>query len=210
MYTDKTTIENYLLTTIDASFDTQITAWCSSVKTWIDNYTGRTFEATQAVKKYDGEGGRCLDVYDLVSVNSIWLVANNATGDAGSRQLTTADFYLYSDFENEPTRTPFNEIELARYGRYSYFTRGQQNIWIDGVWGYSTAVPDDIKMIATKLVASIIKSGKDGGIKSFSEGDYSVTRETFSNMLTSDLAVKDVLDWYKKPKALNGFKISRI
>lgn len=206
MYTTETDIENYLLTTIDDSFSTQVSSWISAVQRWIDNYTGRNFEASTLTKKFDGNNDDDLQVYDLLSVDTIWLTANDSTADAGSCTLSPTDFYLYRNDDPNPVNQPYNRIELNRYGHYATFPYGQQNIWIKGNWGYSVNVPDDIKMVATKLVGAIVNTGKDGNVRSFSEGDYSVT---FDNIINRDLQIKQVLDWYKRPAQLGGFNISR-
>lgn len=204
-YTDQTSIENYLLTDIDASFSTQITTWISAVQKWIDNYTDRTFEASTTTKKYDGKSKHFLMVDDLLSVNTLWFVSNDSTSDANTNSLATTDYYLYQN--DDPNKTPYNKVVLNPNGSYQTFDWGLQNIWIKGSWGYSTTVPEDIKMVATKLVGAIINTGKDGNVRSFSEGDYSVT---FSNLLNSDLSIKQVLDWYKKPSKIGGFTATRV
>jgi hypothetical protein len=71
-------------------------------------------------------------------------------------------------------------------------------------------VPDDIKMVATKMVASIIKVGKDEAIKSFSQGEYSVTYSDFSRLMNQDVGIKSVLDWYKKKPKITGYTMTRI
>ena len=44
-YTDKTSIENYMLKTIDVSFASQISAWIEAMENFIDKHTGRNFVA---------------------------------------------------------------------------------------------------------------------------------------------------------------------
>lgn len=207
-YTTETDIENYLLTDIDSSFSSQITSWIASVKQWIDNYTNRTFEVAASTKKFDGNGKNSLYLDDLLSVDTIWFTANDSTSDAQTETLATTDFYLYQN--DDPNKTPYNKILINPNGDYRTFEYGKQNIWIKGSWGYSATVPDDIKMVATKLVASLIKAGKDEGVQSFSQGDYSVTYRSFQSLINNDLGVKDILDWYKKKTPITGYKISRI
>lgn len=207
-YTSEEQIERYLLTTIDSSFSSQVSTWISAAQKWIDNYTNRTFEAVTETKKYDGNGLAHLYVDDLVSVDTIWFTANNATADAGTITLSTTDYYLYQN--DDPNRTPKNKIVLNPYGGQHCFDRGWQNIWVKGSFGYAATVPEDIQMVATKLVASIIKTGKDDGVQSFSQGDYSVTYRSFESIINNDLSVKTILNFYKKPTAINGFKMSRI
>lgn len=207
MYTSETEIENYLLTTIDSSFSSQVETWISMVTKYIDNYTDRTFEASSTTKKFDGTGKPILHLDDLVSVTTIWMTANDSTSDANTKTLSTTDFYLYQN--DDPNETPYNKLLMNPKGSYNVFEKGYQNIWISGSWGYSTSVPDDIKMVATKLVSSIINTGKKDGVKDFTEGDFSVTYESFNSILNRDLSVKAILDYYKKPKEITGFNVSR-
>lgn len=206
-YTTKQQVENYLQIDISTDLDTQVDSWIGMAEKYINTYTDRSFEASTETKKYAG-GDDSIWVDDLLSVNNVWMVENDATGDAGTTELSTTDYYLKQG--DNANKTPYNKIEISENGNYNYFESGQLNIWINGSWGFSTVVPEDIKMVATKLVASIVKSGKDGNIKSFSEHDYSVTYIDFENVLNSDIGVKSVLDMYKRSKAFNGFDLTKV
>jgi len=207
-YTTEENIENYLLTTIDSTFSTQIDTWIDMAEKWIDNYTDRTFEASTATKKFDGNGKHYLMVDDLISITSFWQVENDSTADANTDTLATTDYYLYRN--DDPNKTPYNKILLNPKGDFQVFRWGKQNIWINGSWGYSSTVPDDIKMVATKLVASIVKQGKDENIRSYTEGDLSVSYGSFQSVLNSDLSVKQILDYYKKKDRFTGYLMNRI
>lgn len=207
-YTTETEIENYLLTTIDSSFSSQVSSWISMAQKWIDNYTDRTFEASTETKKYDGNGRYYLYVDDLLSVTTIWMVANDSTGDANTETLAATDFYLYQ--EDNPNKTPYNRIVLNPNGDYQSFELGNQNIWVKGSFGYSAAAPEDIQMVATKLVAGIIETGKNGGISSFTEGDYTVNYTQFERLANQNLSVKQILDWYKRKPLITTHKMLRI
>jgi len=93
-YTSETEIENYLLTTIDSSFSTQVSTWISAVQKWIDNYTGRTFEAATLTKKFDGNNDDDLIVSDLLSVDTIWFTANDSTADAGTTSAQEQTYHI--------------------------------------------------------------------------------------------------------------------
>lgn len=205
MYTDKTSVENYLMTSINVDFEYQVTAWIAAVQRWIDTYTYRSFEKTSATRKFDGSGTDVLYVDDLLSVDSIKIKSMSAQT---LWTLGVNDFFLYSNLykADDPNSLPIDHIVINPWGSHCVFDYGLQNIVIEGDWGYSETAPEDIKMVATKLVASIIKAGKDGQIKSFSEGDLSITFDDFSN---NDLSIKSILDYYKRPGQLTGFKISR-
>jgi len=207
MYTTKTEIENYLLTTIDATFDSQITTWISAAQEWIENYTDREFEANTQTNKYDGKGEHSLLIDDVMSVDTVWFTENDATGDAQTETLATTDYYLYQN--NNPNKTPYNKMVINPDGDQNVFEWGLQNIWIKGSFGYSTTVPADIKMVTTKLVASMVKPGKDGEIADYTEADLSVTYRAFDDIMDRDVGVKSVLDWYKKKDRITGFNVKR-
>jgi len=205
-YTTKQQIENYLQIDISSDLDTQLTSWIDMVEKYIDTYTDRSFDATVAIKKYEG-GGEEIFVDDLLSVTSLWMVENDATSDASSVSLSTTDYYLKQG--DNANRTPYNKIEISENGQYNYFREGQLNIFVEGSWGYSSTVPADIKMVATKLVSSIIRAGKSDNVKSFTEGDYSVTYMDFDKTLQTDIGVKMTLDMYRRAKQFKSFDIGR-
>lgn len=207
-YTTQEAIENYLLITIDSSFTTQVEAWIDSAETWINNYTDRNFEATAALKKFDGKGGHTLLVDDIISITSFWMTENSSTADANTDTLQTTDYFLYQN--DDPNKTPYNRIILNPDGNFQSFDWGLQNLWILGTWGYSSTAPSDIQMVATKLVSGLIKTGKDDGVRSYSEGDLSVTYQNFQSIINNDLSAKQILDWYKKKERFTGFLMNRI
>lgn len=206
-YTTKQQVENYLQIDISTDLDTQVASWISMAEKYIDNYTNRIFESVSELKKYEGNDEDEMWVDDLLSVTNIWMVENDATSDAGTKQLDTTDYHLKQG--DDANKTPYNKIQLNENGNYNFFRAGQLNIWIQGVWGYSATVPDDIKMIATKLVASIINLGKDGKVKSFSEHDYSVTYNDFGKLLENDIGIKMTLEMYRRRQAIKGFDITK-
>lgn len=207
-YCTQTDIENYLQVGIDSSLDSQVSAWIASVTAWINRYTDRNFEATAAVRKYDGKGRDYLIVDDLLSVSAIWFVSHDSTSHANSESQTVTDFLLYQN--DDPNKTPYNKLVVSPFSSSRLvFPLGVQNIWVNGSFGYTAAVPDDIKMVAVKLVASIIKVGKDDGISQYTEADLSVSFTSFDKLLSTDLSVKEILDWYKKKTRFTGFNAIR-
>ncbi len=194
-YCTKTDVENYLQVGIDSTLDTQITAWIEAATAWINRYTGRNFEAASGLKKYDGRGRRYLYVDDFLSISKVYFVSNDATADAGSEEISTTEFHLYQD--DDSNKTPYNKLQLITGSTRGVFPMGEQNIWIEGSFGYSASVPADLKLVATKLVASIVKVGKDDGIGQYTEGDLSVSYISFDKLINQDLGVTEILKWYK-------------
>lgn len=207
-YITRSQVEDYLGVDISTDLDARLDTWISYAQKWIDNYTDRTFESARSVKKFDGAGRHYLYIDDILSVSTIWMVANDATSDSGSKALSSSDFYLYQD--SNPNKTPYNRIVLNPNGGYSSFDWGYQNVWIDGAWGYSETAPEDIQMTAVKLVGGVINVGKNEGIKTFSEGDFSVTYSDFDRLSSMDVSIKEVLGYYKKKSPLITGKMLRI
>lgn len=207
-YCTKTDIENYLQVGISSTLDTQVTAWIAAVQAWIDRYTNRTFESSSMVKKYDGKGRHYLIVDDLLSLSKVFFTANDSTSDANTRNVPTTEFHLYQD--DDPNKTPYNKLLLKPFSSYGTFPLGAQNIVVDATFGFATTAPADIQLVATKLVASIVKVGKDDSKENFSQGDLAISYVQFDKIINMDLGVKQILDFYKKQPLLTGFNMIRI
>lgn len=181
-YTTKTALENYTLQTIDATFDSQITAWIEAVETYIERLTGRVFIADSVASErvYDGNNDSHLLIDDCVDIDKV---------EIDDVEVVSTDYKTYP--ANSVRK---NKIKLL----YNYFTRGDQNITITGKWGYSVAVPADIKLAATVLLAGIIQYGNTAlNKRSESIGSYSVTYGDDKGWQDFDNSMK-ILQGYKK------------
>lgn len=194
-YTSKTEIENYLLIDIDESFVDQVNRWITGVEEYIDHLTGRSFiaDATATVRKYDGDNTGTLLIDDCVAVEEVTigtddpLTGEDESGDEGP------DYYLY------PANTlPKTRIRLAS-GTFPRW--GPQNVSVKAKWGYSVAVPEDIRNAATVLLAGIINFSNsneaEGDIKSMSIGRYTVTYKDDSQWHDFE-RIPNVFTYYKK------------
>lgn len=164
-YCEINDIEDYLLTEIDGSFEPQIESWIEAMENYIDKTTGRNFIADDqaSVKKYDGDGDYRLFIDDAVDISKIEIDGNEV-----------AEYFLYpaNDF-------PITKIELED----DYFTRGHQNVEVEGKWGYSVDVPADITLACAILVAGVINQSlsQEGEVQSETVGPYSVTYKSEQN-----------------------------
>ena len=195
-YTSKSRIQNFLLITIDDSFDTQISEWIASVEKWINNYCGREFETeTATYKLYDGNNTSELLVDDILTVTKIEILDQERNVDETID--STDEYWLYPANESPKWKIVID----SRNAPIGIFPSGHQNIKITGTFGYSATVPADVELAATKMVAAIIReSGTDvtGRIKSESLGDYSVTFADIGK-IADRLDVKDsLLKHYRK------------
>lgn len=172
-YTNKTEIENYTLTTIDATFNSQIDNWIEAMENYIDQMTGRNFIAdavsSETVRYYDGDNTGKLLIDDCIEVLEIENGDGNILTPDTSPLKADGDFLLYP-----ANRLPITRIEL----RGGYFPAWpKRNVKVTARFGYSENVPADIKQVATVLVAGIMNYGNnsDGEVKSMNIGSYSVT-----------------------------------
>ncbi len=206
-YTTQQQVENYLQIDISEDLASQMTSWIEMVEDYIDNYTGKEFDSTTELRKFDGTGMISLCIDDATGVSSVYMTSDDATSSSGT--LSNSDYHLYR-FDN-PNKSPYNRIEINQNGSFSCWDRGKKNIWITGTWGYSS-IPSDIKMVATKLVASLVVVGKEGGAKgpinSYSEGDLTVNHGGFDEMIENDSTLKNTLEHYRDKK-MKTIKLTR-
>jgi len=157
LYTDKTAVQNYVLTNIDASFNAQVTEWITAMSRFMDRYTGRTLvEDTADTRVFDGNGERELVIDEVCDITAVTV---------GGTTIT-------------PYEYPANSAAKYRLELDTdVFTRGKQNVAVTGHFGHYTALPDDIKFACTVLVAGIVQNSnnQDAGVKSEKVGQYSVT-----------------------------------
>lgn len=168
-YTTRTELENYLLTTIDSTFYSQIDSWIADIEAYIDNITGRNFKAdtVATVKVYDGDNTGHLIIDDCVEVTEVKIGDDTPLNKDESG--IDDDYYLYPS-----NILPKTKIKLVG----GYFPNWPpQTIKVKAKWGYSVNVPGDIKNATTVLVAGMINysNNSDGEVKSMSIGRYNVT-----------------------------------
>lgn len=177
-YTDKTAIEQYLLRSIDSSFNNQVNEWIEGVENTIDLITGRNFVADTAAtaRLYDGDGSDTLAIDDAIEVSTVEIGADNYGGTFRAMVATGANRFFTLPNNHTAVKEPITHIELNS----DTFIHGRQNQKVTAKWGYSAAAPADIKRAATVFVAGIINQNSPSGdqVKSKRIGDYQVTYNT--------------------------------
>ena len=199
-YTTFTKVENYALTDIDVTMQSQVEEWIDVAEKMIDNITGRDFVADIAAteRKYDIErdlSSNALGEYeeakqdfyvdDCVEITKV---------EIDDEEVVVGDYITY----------PANSLPIARIHLTDdsglIFTVGEQNIHITAKWGYSATCPADIILAATILATGIMNygKGKDAGmIRTETIGGYSVSYDTDLQWQNFQ-AVKSILEKYKK------------
>ena len=187
-YTSKNDIERYMLVDIDDSYNTQINEWIESQEAMINDFAGRVFiaDTTASIRYFDGDGSHVLLIDDCISLSKIEMGDPTTTKD----ELDSDDYYTY----------PYNRTPKRKVYYSGIFTRAKKNIDVTAKWGYSTAVPNDIKLATTILVSLIIEEAwqSEGETESESIGNYSITyKKTETNKSKIDRAI-EILNRYRK------------
>jgi len=194
MYTTKSRIQNFLMINIDDSFEEEINEWISVATNFIDNYTGTTFESdNDTYRLYDGDGSKEILVDDFTTFTKIEILDED--GNVNYTIDRSTEYYAYPANKDYKNRIVL-ESSNAPIG---HFPKGNLNVKLYATFGRSADVPDDIRHVATMLVAGIIEEKNidiAGNIKSETLGEYSVTLQDLDK-IGRRLKVYDILDRYR-------------
>lgn len=152
-YTTKADVEDYLGTTI-TGIDAIVTSWIAAASRWIDDYCNRDiYNATESTTKYDGDGSDILHIKDTLQ----------------SGLTVTMDGISVSPLLYPTTKDYASRLVLDD----SIWNCGKQNISVTGKISMFSALPDQVKMAATILVAGMYQARNSTGKVG--------TRETIGN-----------------------------
>lgn len=192
-YTTEEKVEAYLMINIDPSQSDNVDDWITAVTQWIENYTGRTFEAAVATKYYDGSGTRELDIDPVISITTLQTLNTDGTVDTALTEGHASDFLLFPLNES-----PKYTIKLVLSSSIGVFPKGMRRVKIVGNFGQTSTVPKNVELAASMLVGKIIKEGIKGGQSSAeSLGDFSISYQKVDEAADS-LGIKNILDQYRK------------
>ncbi len=191
-YTTRLKLENYLLTTIAASFYTQIDEWIEEVEEYIDQETGRIFvaDSVASARYFDGDNSQTLLIDDAVAITEV-KIGDTVMAKDTDPLLADGDYLLYP-----ANKLPISKVVL----RGSVFPGWPlRNVKITGKWGYSAAAPGPISNSATILLAGMVNFSRSNknNIQSMSFGRYTVTYKTEKQWQDFD-NVDRILKSYKK------------
>lgn len=174
-YTTKEAVENYMLKDIAVAFNTQIDDWIEGVENTIDLITGRNFiaDAVGSARVFDGSGELELIIDDCVAITKVELGNDDYGGTFTTIDATGSERYFSAPANHLALLVPVTKLVL----RTNRWTKGMQNHQVTAKWGYSIAVPADIKRAATVLVAGIINQNSPAtqNVKTEKIGNYSVS-----------------------------------
>ena len=191
MYCEISDIENYLLTEIDSSMETQVEQWIIGVSRLMDNLANRKLVAPVIgsgedfeERFYDGNGKGCMFIDDCQEIQTLEI------GDQYGDNLVANVDYVVS-----PRIAPYAKVFL----KGGCFSKGIQNIRITGRFGYFNEIPNDIRSACAIITAGIINATNKGNSakKSESIGNYSVTYLDDKGFAEYDNAVR-MLELYRR------------
>lgn len=192
-YTNEGDIEKYLGVDI-SGLSAFITTVIAGVTKWIDNYTGKSFEAdAEETRYFDGDGSR-------------EIIIDSFTGTPSEVKILEVDGDVRNTLDeghgNDYLAYPLNETEKQRLVLTSNASVGNfpnriRSVQVKAYFRVATSVPEDITLAATMLAAKIIeKSLKGGPIKSQKVGDLSFTYNNIDEV-AEPLGIYNILDQYR-------------
>jgi len=163
-YCTKAQIEDYLLVDIVDDFEGRVDEWIAQMEKYVEQETGRIFIADSEANErvYDGEGGLNLFLEESVEITKVTI---------DDVEVASDDYLTYPANEMPKTRIKLKDDSGL------LFTKGEQNIEIEGKWGYSVACPADVSFATMIFVVGIVNfSGEmEGEVKTEKIGGYQVT-----------------------------------
>ena len=201
-YTTQAKIENMFGITLTAAQAVAMIDIIAAVKIFIDRYVGKTFEAVNEARYFDWNGGRTFEVDSFVGSATIQFL--NSDGTVARTLTVGADHdYIVAPYNNSSDgSSEKNTIMLTNSGWgssgwwWSSLPSGTRAIKVTANWGYSTTVPADIQLIATKLAGLSIQEENEGILTSIRLGDYSASFGTVDKV-AGTFSVEAVLDSYR-------------
>lgn len=119
--------------------DARLRGLLESTSRMLGDYTQRQYQALALTKLFDGDGGRLLNVGDLISITT--LKTDDDINRTFETTWATTDYLLLPSNAdpatvNNPESRPYYEIEVDRNGNQSGFAWGRQTVQVVGIWGY--------------------------------------------------------------------------
>jgi len=192
MYTTQSKVEQYLNTDLSA-VSSEVLKWIASVQAWIDKYCGKTFEASSETRYYDGNGKQRILIDSFIGNPTVAILESDGTVHLSLTEGPAEDYITYPLNESEK-----NELVLVTTANILSFLRGKRRLRVTATFGASSAVPADVELAATKLVASIVeKRTKGGETKSEKLGDQTISYKDIDEE-ASALGIYNILDQYRE------------
>jgi len=186
--TTKTLVKAYLDINV-TSFDDVIDTIVDGVNQAVENYLDLIFaQTTYTDEEYDQlEGSRILTLKHSPVISFTRLQYKNSPSDYDSTDWTS--------FATSEYKVDTNGVITKN----SNFAKGKKRYRATYVAGYAS-IPDDIKLAATKIAASMYENRKGSGVTSETLGEYSRTFAT-DRATWKNLDIDWILNKYKNTGA---------
>ena len=143
-YADLATLKSAgVLNISGGTYDARLLDLLEAVSRLIDHYCNRRFYVIEESRFFDGDGGKELEVPDLISVASL------KTDDDRDRTFETlwqaTDYLLYppNSQPDKPWGRPYTRALVdVEAGSKNSFPAGLQTVEVNGKWGYSQLAED--------------------------------------------------------------------
>lgn len=176
-YTTKTDVQNYIQKDIDASFDTQLSAYISAMSEYIDKLAGfPVYRTTETTNLYDGNNSSLIQIDHVHTISEVLV---------GTTEIT-------------PLQVPYNaDVKTQLKLESSTFTSGLANVSVTGIHALQKDLPDQITHACTVFVGILVKQLQEqrSGVKSEKIGEYAVTFASDEERLDYKMAKEIVLSY---------------
>ncbi len=193
MYTDKGTVQRYLAVDIQTDYDNLITDWIAAVTKWINRYVGFSFEvADREDRFYDGSATRKQEVDRFFGSMTVEILNPDGSTFVTLTEGQANDYLAY----------PLNEVQknhlvLVNSSTIGNFPGRRSSVKVSAKFGQSATVPEDVGLVATKLVAQAFNESLKGGKVSGQEiGDLKINYFKIDEMAEA-MGIFEKLEQYR-------------
>ncbi len=193
MYTDKGTLQRYLAVDIESDYDSLITQWIEAATKWINRYVGFSFEITVREDRfYDGSQTCKQETDRFFGSMTVEILNPDGTVHTTLTEGQSNDYLAYPLNETQK-----NHLVLANAASIGVFPGRRSSVKVNAKFGHSSSVPEDVGLVATKLVAAIFNEAIKGGKVSSQEiGDQKITFMKIDEMAEA-MGIYQTLEQYR-------------
>lgn len=195
MYTTQAKIEALFGVTLTTAQINALNDVINAVTSYIDNYTGKSFEvSSKELRYFNGNGCREMIIDSFLTADMEVETLNiNGSVERTLSKGPSNDYIVYPYNRSEK-----NKLILTRNSSVGRFSCGDANVRVSARFGASSTVPADISLVATKLSYQLLRTDIPQGtqLTAVRLGDYSASYGAI-NEAAQSLGVNTVLDSYR-------------
>lgn len=181
MYATQAQIENILGRCLTTKEEQLLEGLGSTIDGWIDDKIGASYTQVTETRYYDG-GSVILEIDAATNITKV-AVVDDEDDDSSIYDLNV-------DFKARPRN---EDVKTWLHSKGAKFPEGIANIAVTATYGLGEEAPDDIKYLASYLMAGVFTRQKTKNLKSESIEGYS---RTFAETKMEDEVVLSILNKY--------------